>query len=149
MKKALPLIIIPALFFTACAQCNCNELTREAGGDDPAVLFYETLPAEYKKITPEEALEMMDVGENVIILDVRTQEEYDTGYIEGAILSPDYEIAEKIEELVPDKDTAILIYCRSGRRSENAAKELLEMGYTNVYDFGGIETDWTGEIIIP
>jgi rhodanese-related sulfurtransferase len=105
-------------------------------------------PAGYKKITPEEAIEMMEDGD-VIILDVRTQEEYDTGYIRGAVLAPDYEIAEKIEELVPDKDATILIYCRRGRRSENAAKELLEMGYTNVYDFGGLETDWTGEIIIP
>jgi rhodanese-related sulfurtransferase len=158
MKKTFALIIIFALTLAAC-NCNCNELTREAGDDNPVVPFYEAIPAEggivsgdtpaeYKKITPEEALEMME-DEGVIILDVRTQEEYDTGYIEGAVLLPDYEIGEKIEELIPDKDTEILIYCRSGRRSENAAKELLEMGYTNVYDFGGIETDWTGEVVIP
>jgi rhodanese-related sulfurtransferase len=154
MKKTFSLIIILALILTACQyDCACNELLREdarlAGEAIPAedgIVSGDT-PPEYKKITPEEAIEMM--GVDVIILDVRTQEEYAAGYIEGAILLPNYEISEKIEELIPDKEQAILIYCRSGRRSENAAKELLEMGYTNVYDFGGIETDWTGVVVIP
>jgi len=142
MKKTFALIIIFTLILTAC-QCDCAEFNIINIRPDPV----SESPPEYKKITPEEALEMMDGG--VIILDVRTQEEYAAGYIEGAVLLPNYEVGEKIEELIPDKEQAILIYCRSGRRSENAAKELLEMGYTNVYDFGGIETDWTGEIITP
>jgi len=89
------------------------------------------------------------MSDDVIILDVRTQEEFDAGYIKDAILLPDYEIGENIAELVPDKHQIILIYCKLGIRSEKAARELLEMGYTKVYDFGGLESDWTGEIITP
>ncbi len=99
---------------------------------------------EYKKITPEEALEMMDG--TAVILDVRTQEEYDEGHIDGAVLLVDTEIKSKAEDVLTDKSQKILVYCRSGRRSAQAAKELIAMGYTNVYDFGGI-LDWTGEII--
>jgi len=96
-------------------------------------------PPEYIKITPEEASDMMNSGNNVIILDVRTQEEYDAGYIENAVLLPYDEIGEKAQSIIPDKSSSILIYCRRGRRSEIAARELLEMGYTKVYDFGGVE----------
>lgn len=100
--------------------------------------------AEYKKITPQQAQEMMN-GE-AIILDVRTQTEYDEGHIPNAILLPDTEIAKKAEEILPDKQKTILIYCRSGRRSALAAKDLIALGYSNVYDFGGI-LDWPGELV--
>ena len=105
----------------------------------------DTSTSEYKKITAEEAIEMM--SEDVVILDVRTYEEFATGHIKDAILLSDYEIKDKAAEVLPYLNQTILVYCRSGRRSANAAKELLEMGYTNVYDFGGIETDWTGEVV--
>jgi rhodanese-related sulfurtransferase len=95
---------------------------------------------EYRKITPEEAKEMIDAGD-VIILDVRTEQEFEEAHIENAILLPDYDIEALAPETLTDKDATILIYCRSGRRSEAAAKELIEMGYTNTYDFGGI-IDW-------
>ena len=98
----------------------------------------------YTKITPQEALDMM--SGDVIILDVRTQEEFESGYIRNAILIPDYEIKEKAESILTDKNQTILIYCRSGRRSAAASRELIAMGYTSVFDFGGI-LDWTGEII--
>lgn len=101
----------------------------------------DTSAAEYKKITAEEAKERMDSGDALIILDVRTQEEYDTGHIEGAILIPNETISDKQPELLPDLDAEILVYCRSGNRSAQAANKLIEMGYTNVYDFGGI-IDW-------
>lgn len=94
---------------------------------------------EYKKINAEEAKAMID-REDVIILDVRTQEEYDSGHIENAVLLPVTEIADKAEEILPDKDAKILIYCRSGNRSATASKDLIRMGYTNVYDFGGINS---------
>lgn len=94
---------------------------------------------EYIKINVEEAKEMMDT-EEVIILDVRTQEEYEVEHIEGALLIPDYDLKDLSNSKLPDKDEKILVYCRSGNRSKSAAKALIEMGYTNVYDFGGINS---------
>ena len=96
----------------------------------------------YEQITPVEAKYIMDSDNPYILLDVRTQEEYDAGHIEGAILIPDYEINTKAEAVLADKDALILVYCRSGRRSKNAASSLATLGYTNVKEFGGI-IDWT------
>ena len=95
----------------------------------------------YEQITPAEAKAIMDSEEGFIILDVRTPEEFAAGHIEGAILIPDYEIGEKAERVLTDKDQLILVYCRSGRRSKNAASELAALGYTNIKEFGGIN-DW-------
>ncbi|MGI6579613.1 MAG: rhodanese-like domain-containing protein [Saccharofermentanales bacterium] len=95
----------------------------------------------YEQITPEEAKYIMDNEDSYIILDVRTQDEYDAEHIKGAILIPDYEIETTAESILTDKDALILVYCRSGRRSKNAASELSELGYTNVKEFGGI-IDW-------
>ena len=83
---------------------------------------------------------------DTVILDVRTQEEFDGGHIENSVLLPYDEIREKAESVITDKNRTILIYCRSGRRSEIAARELVDMGYADVYDFGGI-IDWTGKIV--
>lgn len=99
--------------------------------------------AQYTKITAEEAKEMMDT-QDVIILDVRTEAEYEEEYIEGALLIPDYELENMADSKLPDKDAQILVYCRSGSRSEGAAKLLVDMGYMNIYDFGGI-IDWPYE----
>ena len=95
----------------------------------------------YEQITPAEAKALMDSEEGYIILDVRTPEEFAERHIEGAILIPDYEIGEKAESILTDKDQLILVYCRSGRRSKNAANELATLGYTNIKEFGGIN-DW-------
>ena len=95
----------------------------------------------YEQITPAEAKALMDGGEGYVILDVRTPEEFAAGHIAGAILIPDYEIREKAESILTDKDQLILVYCRSGRRSKNAASELATLGYTNIKEFGGIN-DW-------
>ena len=95
----------------------------------------------YEQITPAEAKALMDSEEGYVILDVRTPEEFAEGHIEGAILIPDYEIGEKAENVLTDKDQLILVYCRSGRRSKNAANELAKLGYTNIKEFGGIN-DW-------
>ena len=100
----------------------------------------------YEQITPAEAKEIMDERDGYVILDVRTQEEYDEAHIDGAILIPDYEIVAKAESVLKDKDQLILVYCRSGRRSKNAASELVSLGYTNVKEFGGI-IDWPYETI--
>ena len=95
----------------------------------------------YVNITAQEAKELMDREEGYVILDVRTEEEYAQGHIPGAVLIPDYEIETKAEEILTDKDQMILVYCRSGRRSKNAAQMLLELGYTDIREFGGI-IDW-------
>jgi rhodanese-related sulfurtransferase len=92
----------------------------------------------YQHITADEAKALMDSEKGYIILDVRTEEEYAAGHIEGAVLIPDYEIQEKAEEILLDKSQLILVYCRSGRRSKNAASTLASLGYTNIKEFGGI-----------
>ena len=97
------------------------------------------------EITAEEAKEEIEKG-NVVILDVRTKEEYESGHIENSILSPLDEIKVEAENILNDKDKKILVYCRSGNRSATAANLLVEMGYNNIYDFCGIK-DWTYEIV--
>ena len=94
----------------------------------------------YEQITQEAAKEMMDT-EEVIILDVREQDEYDSGHIPGAVLLPVGIIDEDTAaEVIPEKDATVLVYCRSGNRSKTASSTLVELGYTNVYEFGGINT---------
>jgi len=104
-------------------------------------------PGTYLQITHSEAKEIMDSGTECVILDVRTQEEFDEGHIKGAILLPDYEIETRAESVLTDKSQLILVYCRSGRRSKNAASELAALGYSNVKEFGGI-IDWPYETIV-
>ena len=100
--------------------------------------------ATYEQISGVEAKALMDSESGYIIIDARTQSEYDEGHIPGAILIPEYEIADRAEKELPDKDQLILVYCRSGRRSKIAAEELVKLGYTNVKEFGGI-IDWEYE----
>ncbi len=102
----------------------------------------------YRQITQQEAAQIMKTESGYIILDVRTQQEYDEGHIPQAICIPNEIIGlrENIEEL-PDKSQMILVYCRSGRRSKEAAEKLASLGYTNVIEFGGIIT-WTGPIAL-
>ena len=102
--------------------------------------------ATYEQISGAEAKAIMDSESGYIIIDARTQEEYDQGHIPGAILIPEYEIADRAEKELPDKNQLILVYCRSGRRSKIAAEELVKLGYTNVKEFGGI-IDWEYETV--
>ena len=102
--------------------------------------------AEYMNITAEEAKKIMDTESEYVVLDVRTEEEFAQGHIPGAILIPDYAIREKAETALPDKDALILVYCRSGRRSKNAAQILAELGYSNIREFGGIMS-WPYETV--
>ena len=127
MKKLI-FLLLAVLILTACGQDQENN--REAV---------------FVNITAEEAKQIMDSQEGYIILDVRSQEEFDQGHIPGAILIPDTEINARAEELLPDKDQLILVYCRSGRRSKLAAADLAELGYINIKEFGGI-IDWPYEI---
>lgn len=102
--------------------------------------------SEYQQISQEEARSLMESEQDHILLDVRTQEEYESGHIPGAVCIPNETIgADAIPEL-PDKDQLILVYCRSGRRSKEASQKLADLGYTNVKEFGGI-IDWTSETV--
>ena len=100
----------------------------------------------YVQIDQETAKQMMEKDDGHIIVDVRRQEEYDEGHIPGAILIPNETIISEKPDELSDPDQTILIYCRSGRRSKEAAQKLADMGYTNIYEFGGI-IDWTGNIV--
>ena len=126
MKKRLFAVLMAALTLSAC--------TAEKTSDN----------AGYMCITPQEAKKIMDTQEGYVILDTRTEEEYETGHIPGAIIISHEEIKEKAESVLTDKDQLFLVYCRSGRRSKLAAQDLADLGYTNVKEFGGI-IDWPYE----
>ena len=100
----------------------------------------------YEQITAEQAKTIMDTEKDYVIIDARTEEEFAEGHIENAILIPEYEIANRAENELPDKEQLILVYCRSGRRSKIASEELVKLGYTNVKEFGGI-IDWPYDIV--
>ena len=100
----------------------------------------------YKQIGQDEAAEMMLRDDGHVVVDVRRRDEYDAGHIPGAILIPNESIDTTPPKELPDFNQIILIYCRSGNRSKQAAQKLFDMGYTNLYEFGGINT-WTGEIV--
>jgi len=131
------LIALPLCFLYGCGTNSSLEASIDTLAPGPTT---------YQKISAEQAKDMMDESEEYILLDVRTDEEFNEKRIDGAILIPDYEIADRAEAELTNKDALILVYCRSGRRSEIAAKELLELGYTNVFDFGGI-IDWPYDTI--
>ena len=127
MKKLLP-ILLSALMLTGCAGTSNNQTNT------------------YRSITMDEAVNMMAQKTGYIILDVRRPDEFAAGHIPGAINVANESIgtAEILE--LPDKDQLIMVYCRSGRRSKEAAEKLVKLGYTNIVEFGGI-LDWKGEIV--
>ena len=100
----------------------------------------------YAQISQDDAKLMMQEDDGHIIVDVRRADEYAQGHISGAILIPNESITDTPPEELPDKNQIVLVYCRTGRRSKEASQKLADMGYVNVYEFGGIE-DWTGEIV--
>ncbi len=104
-----------------------------------------TEKASYRQISMEEAVKLMAQEENCIILDVRRADEFAEGHIPGAINVANESIGTSEIPELPDKDQLILVYCRSGNRSKQAARKLADLGYTNIVEFGGI-LDWTGEI---
>ena len=128
MKRVILLVLAVVMMLSGCAFANSST------------------SASYKQITQEEAKEMMKKDDGHIIIDVRRQDEYDEGHIPGAVLIPNESITDKQPEELPKLDQIILVYCRSGRRSKEASQKLSDIGYTNVHEFGGINT-WTGEIV--
>lgn len=97
-------------------------------------------------IDAKKAKEIMDSDKKAIVLDVRTEEEYELSHIENSVLIPDYELAEKCGKMLPDKDAVILVCCRTGARSRQSANLLTKLGYTKIYDFGGL-VDWPYELV--
>ena len=127
MKKLIP-ILLSALMFTGCAATNNSQTNT------------------YRQIAMDEAVDMMAQETGYIILDVRRADEFAAGHIPGAINVANESIGtDEIPEL-PDKKQLIMVYCRSGRRSKEAAEKLVKLGYTNIVEFGGI-LDWKGEIV--
>ena len=116
---------------------GCNGQQKETSDDGSNELSYE-------QISGEEAKQIIDSQSGYVIIDARTQAEYDSGHIKNAIMIPEYEISEKAATMLPDKEQLILVYCRSGHRSKIAAQALVDLGYTNVKEFGGI-IDWKYE----
>ena len=131
MKKLRGLVLMLFISLSLFGLTACQE-----GGNN----------ATYEQITPQQAKEIMDTEQEYIIIDARTEEEFAEGHIENAILIPEYEIKDRAEKELPDKDALILVYCRSGRRSKIASEELVKLGYTNVKEFGGI-IDWPYDIV--
>ncbi|MDO4805367.1 MAG: rhodanese-like domain-containing protein [Lachnospiraceae bacterium] len=129
-KSFLMLLAFILILMNGCAQ--------KASGD--------SVERSYMQITQDEAKEMMAKEDDHVIVDVRRQDEFDAGHIPGAILIPNESIGTEQPKELPDLDQIILIYCRSGNRSKQASEKLADMGYTNIYEFGGIN-DWTGEIV--
>ena len=130
MKKLVSISIVTLLCLFSFVGCTEKE---------------NNMKIEYTSITAQQAKELMDTENDYVIIDARTDEEFAEGHIKNAILIPEYEVAERAEEELPDKDALILVYCRSGRRSKIASEELVKLGYSNVYEFGGI-IDWPYEI---
>lgn len=127
MKKLIHILILSSLMLTACTQKNAQNKS-------------------YRQVSVDEAIAIMQSESNYIILDVRTNEEFREKHIPGAINVPNEVISDYAIPELPDKDQLILVYCRSGRRSKEAAEKLANIGYTNVVEFGGI-IDWTGETV--
>jgi rhodanese-related sulfurtransferase len=122
MKKIFLLLV--SGFLSACA----GKHPGQTGGPEAGT---------YTKISPAEAKRFLEAEEPYILVDVRTEEEFNVGHIAGARLIPDYEITARALRELPDKDAPVIVYCRSGRRSSGAARALLKTGYTHVYDLGG------------
>ena len=127
MKRIVPLMLTLAFVLTGCSSTNTNSS--------------ENSENSYRQISQEEAKEMMDQLADVVILDVREQDEFDSGHIPGAVLLPVGTITEdSAAAVIPETDTTVLVYCRSGNRSKTASDALVKLGYTQIYEFGGINT---------
>lgn len=135
--RSLLLVIIAAVLFCACGS---NDKGQVMDGDG----MFQTF--EYSQITQDEAKRMMELDDGHIIVDVRREDEFAEGHIPGAVLIPNESIGDTKPKELPDQEQIILVYCRSGRRSKEAAQKLADLGYSHVYEFGGI-IDWTGEVV--
>ena len=147
MRRLLSgVLLLFCISLAGCGEAKSIGIIGGADGPTSIIVADKGEKTMYEMISAEEAKKIMDSGAEHIILDAREQDEFDAGHIPGAILIPHAEIEDKAEEVLPDKDALILVYCRSGRRSKIAAAALAELGYTNVKEFGGI-IDWPYEVV--
>ena len=150
MKKYFTTIIVAVML--VLAGCSCSKEADNSANTSTLTSVNEEKKditgknKIYKQISQEEAKEMMKKDDGHIIVDVRRQDEYDSGHIAGAILIPNESIGTSQPDPLKDLDQIILVYCRTGNRSKQAAQKLADMGYTNVYEFGGINT-WDGDVV--
>ena len=135
-----------SLLLSACAPAQPVPSASPAAVTEPTPAA--SPKAAYQKLTAQEAKARIDSGDKLSIVDVREDYEFAGSHIPGAVLLPAGQIIEQAAELLPDKDAEILLYCRSGNRSRQAALQTIDLGYTNVYDFGGI-IDWPYEVVKP
>jgi len=127
VKRIFPAILAMLILLTGCKGESVSNMS-------------------YQQITAEQAKTMMNEQPDAVILDVREQQEYDSGHIPNAVLLPVGSITEQTAaEVIPDKETVVLVYCRSGNRSKTASAALAELGYSKIYEFGGIKS-WPYEI---
>ena len=141
-------MLLFALVFAGCGAKTESDVTIIGGADGPTSVFLASKNDKnsYTQIDQETAKLMMELDDDHVVVDVRRQDEFDEGHIPGAICIPNESIIDTQPEELPDLDQIILVYCRSGRRSKEASQKLFDMGYTNVFEFGGI-IDWTGEVV--
>lgn len=142
---ALLLVMVMA---SGCGSSDAKDITIIGGADGPTSIFLagKVDSGTYTQIDQETAKQMMELDDGHVLVDTRRQDEFDAGHIPGAICIPNESIVDSMPAELPDLDQVILIYCRTGRRSKEAAQKLADIGYTNVYEMGGI-TDWTGEVV--
>ena len=133
MKKIILIIIILTLIIIGVV---CIMIRKERNIENEVIIIH---------VSMNDIVQIMEENENYIILDVRTQAEYNPGHIPNAICIPNETIDENVVNKLPDKNQMILVYCRSGNRSKQAAEKLKKLGYTDLIEFGGI-IDWKGEI---
>ncbi len=139
-------ILLMLLILTSCGSKDKQEKVAEQTTEQTTNTAENNNTESYRQISQEEAKVMMEADDGHVIVDVRTQDEFDEGHIPGAICIPNESIGDKQPAELPDLDQIILVYCRSGRRSKEASQKLADIGYTRVYEFGGI-IDWTGEVV--
>ena len=131
LTKVLALVLCLCVLCTGCASDNSN------ANEEPL----------YSSITMEDAAILLESENDYLLLDVRTEQEYFSGHIPGAMCIPNEEIDETVIDALPDQEQVIFVYCRSGNRSKQAAEKLVNLGYTNIVEIGGV-TDWPGELIV-
>ncbi len=134
------------IYIIAAAAVLCTAAAMIAHFSRVRILDRGGMEDGYSVITQEEAKRIMAENKNCVILDVRRRDEFESGHIPGAICIPNEEILTEPPAALPNKNAVILVYCRSGRRSKEASQKLFDMGYTGIFEFGGI-IDWTGETV--
>ena len=131
MKNLLIAVLCICMFCSGCVDDNSN------AKEEPL----------YSSITMEDAAVLLESENDYLLLDVRTEQEYFSGHIPGAVCIPNEDIDENVAEALPDQEQVIFVYCRSGNRSKQAAEKLANLGYTNIVEIGGVK-DWPGELIV-